>query len=348
MQLMQSATLAVLTLGLTHFAFASTAQENPVAIPETDPYVLFDLRDNFVWNLTHYQILDPDETMVETLITEADQGQMVFDMVLRDTVPPYCELRFDPTICDDRGSPVNWFSDLPQTICMDIPANVSFNHAKQLKGAKFLCLEPREKLLLPESWQSQQTGAQTYLSQRIEPGAVTVRDDIATIDILVLDAINTPLATLSPEGYGDAKIGMTEDQVRTAMIEPMTSTREGTDDAECYHLQSAGGPTGLGFMMVDGKLARVSVYADEYDIATSLIRTGRAIQVGDTIDDVRAAYGDGVIEEEHEHNGPEGRYLTWWANDAQTSGIRFETGRDGTVTAIHAGTGSIARSESCY
>ncbi|PTB84633.1 hypothetical protein C9939_04980, partial [Pseudidiomarina aestuarii] len=73
MQLMQSATLAVLTLGLTHFAFASTAQENPVAIPETDPYVLFDLRDNFVWNLTHYQILDPDETMVETLITEADQ-----------------------------------------------------------------------------------------------------------------------------------------------------------------------------------------------------------------------------------------------------------------------------------
>ncbi len=342
------AVLTVLTTGLAHFSATGFAQENAAEMQAADPYVLFDLRDDFVWNLTHYQILNPDEDVVRTLIAEADQGQMIFDMVLHDTVPPYCELRFDPTICDDRGTPVDWYSDLPQTICMDIPANVTFDHADRLKGAKYLCLEPRERLLLPESWQDRQSGAQTYLSQRIEPGAVTVRDDIATIDILVLDAINTPLSTLTPEGYGDAKTGMTEDEVRAAMIEPMTSTREGTEDAECYHLQLAGGPTGLGFMMVDSKLARISVYADEYDIATSLIRTGRAIQVGDTIDEVRAAYGDGLIEEEHEYDGPDGRYLTWWANDAKTSGIRFETGRDGTVTAIHAGTGSIARAESCY
>lgn len=345
---MRQARLAILTLGLTHFAFASAAQQNPAAMSATDPHVLFDLRDNFVWNLTHYQILDPDETMMETLITKADQGQMIFDMILRDTVPPYCDLRFDPTICDDRGTPVNWFADLPQTICMDIPANVSFDHAKRLKGAKFLCLEPREKLLLPENWQTLQTGAQTYLSQRIEPGAMTVRDDIAIIDILVLDAINTPLSTLTPQGYGDTEIGMTEDQVRATMIKPMTSTREGIEEISCYHLQSAGGPTGLGFMMLDGRLAHISVYADEYDIATSLIRTGHNIQVGDTIDEVRAAYGDNLIDEEHEYEGPDGRYLTWWANDEKTSGIRFETGPDGTVTGMHAGTASITRLESCY
>ncbi|WP_404421248.1 hypothetical protein [Thalassospira australica] len=346
MRLVTFAVLTVLTPGLAHFSATSRAQENTADIP--DPYVLFDLRDNFVWNLTHYQILNPDEDVVETLITEADQGQMIFDLVLRDTVPPYCELRFDPAICDGRGTPVDWFSDLPQTICMEIPANASFNFAEQLKGARFLCLEPRERLMLPENWQGKQSDTQIYLSQRIEPGAVTVRDDIATIDILLLDAINTPLSTLTPEGYGDAKIGMTEDEVRAAMIEPMTSTREGTEDTSCYHLQSAGGPTGLGFMMLDGRLARVSVYADEYDIATSLIRTGRAIQVGDDIEDVRAAYGDSLIEEENEYQGPDGRYLTWWANDGKTSGIRFETGPDGTITAMHAGTDTIAQSESCY
>ena len=129
---------------------------------------------------------------------------------------------------------------------------------------------------------------------------------------------------------------MTEDQVRTAMVEPMTPTREGSENNACYHLQSAGGPTGLGFMMLDEKLARVSVYADEYDIATSLIRTGHNIQVGDTIDDVLAAYGDNLIDEEHEYEGPDGRYLTWWENDAKTSVIRFSNGPDGTVTAMYA------------
>ncbi|WP_417811186.1 hypothetical protein [Thalassospira alkalitolerans] len=349
MRFVSTTIFVVILAGITGNGHLAAAQDGNANTTGNAPYVLFDLRDDVVWNLNHYQILDPDAETISTLITYADQGPLNFDLVLQSIVLPYCDVRFDPAICDGHGIPVDWLNDLPQTLCMEIPASVALEQASKLKDAKYLCLEPRENLVLPDNWEHYYD-LQTYLSQRVETSAITVADGIAIIDIQVLDTINTPLSILSPDGYGPVEIGMTDDQIRAHMITPMTSSRDDnlqTEQSTCYDLQPASGPNGLGFMIRDGKLARISIYADEYDIATSLIRTDRGITVGNTIDDVRAAYGKELIDQENDYEGPDSRYLTWWTDKTETSGIRFETGPDGIVSAIHAGGRSITLIEGC-
>lgn len=94
--------------------------------------------------------------------------------------------------------------------------------------------------------------------------------------------------------------------------------------------------------------SRVSLYADEYDVATSLVRTAQGISLGSTREDVHAAFGNAeLVEEEHEYLGADARYITWWTDAAKSRGIRFEFNEDGVVTAIHAGNEAITLVEGC-
>jgi hypothetical protein len=285
---------------------------------------IIDMRTTSAWAINHFEWLTPDEQAIETLVLSAGKGPMRLDFVMSNIVPAYCERRPDPEICDEPGIPVTWMEDIPQTICMDIPRGVRARHQDVLQKADLLCLQPQSNLMLPDDWINGISWPELHLHQTVIPGTVLFDGSTAIIDLSITDAIATRLATLSEQGYGPAMIGMTNKELRRA-IGPRLDTFISGDDESCTYLQSDLDPVGLGYMILDGILARVSLYGDEHDVATSLVRTPQGISIGSTKEDVDAAFaGQTLIEEENEYLGPGGRYVTWWQDDAKTRGIRFE------------------------
>ncbi|WP_152630599.1 hypothetical protein [Thalassospira sp. HJ] len=308
---------------------------------------VMDMRATTAWAINHFEWLEPDEEALETLVFTAGKGPMRLDFVMDNIVPPYCELRPDPETCDDPGIPVSWMEDVPQTICMDIPLVVKARHKDVLSKADQLCLQPETNLLFPTDWVGGNSWPQVHLHQTVTPGKIRYDGSTAIIDLAITDAIATRLAVLSEQGYGPARIGMSDTELRKA-IGPRLDAFIAGDDESCTYLQRELDPFGLGYMILDGSLARVSLYGDEHDVATSLVRTSNGLSIGSTRDDVYAAFsGQKLIEEEHEYLGPTGKYITWWQDDAQTRGIRFEIDENGTVIAIHAGTDAITLIEGC-
>lgn len=339
-----SALFALCSALISATALASETDETPT---EDSAFALMDLRGNTAWAIANFEWLEPSEDALETLITSAGKGAMRLDLAMDSIVPPYCELRPDPAICDDPGIPVSWMEDVPQTICMDIPADIRARHKKVLGTSDQLCLEPSANLVFPKDWVGGETWPQVHLHQTITPAKLRIEGSTAIIDVTVTDAIATPLATLSETGYGLAEIGMNEDKLRKALGPKLDQFIAG-DDENCAYLQRALDPSGLGYLLLDDKLARVSLYADEYDVATSLVKTTNGISIGATKADIFAAFdGKTLVEDGHEYLGADARYITWWTDDAQTRGIRFELNEEGLVTAIHAGSDAITLVEGC-
>lgn len=310
-------------------------------------FAVMDMRATTAWKFNHFQWLDPSQETLETIIFAAGKGPIRLDFVMDNIVPPYCQLRPDPEICDDPGVAVSWMEDTPQTICMDIPQVVKTRYHDILKKADLLCLQPQSTLLFPSDWMAGNSWPQIHLQQTVTPGKIRHDGTTAIIDLAITDAIATGLAPLSEQGYGPAKIGMSDDELRD-VIGPNLDTFIVGDDESCTYLQRDLDPSGLGYMVLDGKLARVSLYGDEHDVATSLVRTRNGLSIGSTKEDVYAAFaGQTLIEEENEYLGPDGRYVTWWQDDAKTHGIRIEIDEYGTVIAIHAGNEAITLSEGC-
>lgn len=321
------------------------------APPEERAFALLDLRDSVAWKgiffAFFYEWLSPDDAAVETLITAAGKGTMRLDFAMENIVSPYCEMRPDPENCDGPGLPVDWMEDIPQTICMDIPPALRTAHADIVGTADQLCLEPETGLAFPDNWLGGSSWPQLHLQQTVTPSPVRISENTATIDLNITDVIATRLSILSQDGYGPARIGMDLDVLRQRLGPKLDQFIAG-DDESCVYLQRDLDPSGLGYLLQDGKLARISLYGDEYDVATSLVRTDRGISLGDTLDDLRAAFdGEVLVEEPHEYLGPLGLYVTWWQDDRHQKGMRFEINEEGLVTAIHAGDETITLLEGC-
>jgi hypothetical protein len=331
-------------------ALASATDDSTAEMSDMDrpaAFAVMDMRTTTAWALNHFQWLDPNEEALETLVFAAGKGSMRLDFVMDNIVPPYCELRPDPKGCDDPGIPVSWMEDVPQTICMDIPLVLKARHKDVLKKAELLCLQPQNNLLFPDDWVAGNDWSQVHLNQTVTPGKIRHDGSTAIIDLVITDAIATAIAPLSEQGYGPAKIGMRDDELRD-VIGPNLDTFIAGDDESCTYLQRDLDPSGLGYMILDGGLARVSLYGDEHDVATSLVQTRNGLSIGSTKEDVYAAFsGQSLIQEENEYLGPDGLYITWWQDEDQTRGIRFEIDESGTVIAIHAGNAAITLIEGC-
>ena len=321
-------------------ALATATDDSTTDMTELDrptAFAVMDMRATTVWATDHFQWLEPNKEALETLLFSAGKGPMRLDFAMDNIVPPD----------DASGVPVSWMEDVPQTICMDIPLVLKARHKDALKKADLLCLQPQSNLLFPDDWVTGSDWPQVHLNQSVTPGKVRHDGTTAIIDLVITDAIPTAIAPLSEQGYGPAKIGMRNDELRD-VIGPNIDTFIAGDDESCTYLQRDLDPSGLGYMILDGGLARVSLYGDEHDVATSLVQTRNGLSIGSTKEDVYAAFaGEPLIEEENEYLGPDGRYVTWWQDKDQTRGIRFEIDESGTVIAIHAGNAAITLIEGC-
>lgn len=143
-------------------------------------------------------------------------------------------------------------------------------------------------------------------------------------------------ASITSEGWGPLRVGMTWAQARRA--QPGLN-RDLTMGLECYEA-TVPGQTGLYVMFEAGRLARVSAAEN------SRVAAGRGLHVGSTEAQVRAAYGRAIQSEPHHYQDAPARYLTIWTVRGQR-GLRFETDEHRRVTAIHGGGPAIQYVEGC-
>jgi hypothetical protein len=332
---------------LPWMASNAIANEDDAASQTLPAFALMDLRETTVWSVDHFEWLEPNEEALQILMSGVGKGPMRLDLVMDNSVPPYCEVRPDPETCDGSGVPVGWMADVPQTICMDIPLSIQARHKEKLRKSDQLCLEPRGNLAFPDDWADGSVWSQMHLHQTVVPNSIQLSGTTAVLELTITETIATGLANLSSDGYGPVEIGMNEAQLGD-ILGPQLDQFVAGDGENCTYLQRNLDPSGLGYMVLDGTLARVSLYGDEYDVATSLVKTPNGLSIGSSIEDVKAAFIDqSLIEEEHEYLGSAGRYITWWQDDAQTRGIRFEINEENHVIAIHAGSDAITLIEGC-
>lgn len=164
------------------------------------------------------------------------------------------------------------------------------------------------------------------------------------------DNLSEP-ATLSADGWGPLRIGMSADEVIAALGADADPDAVGGPDPErCDEYRPERAPEGMFVMIEEGRLARITLSEDS-DVATP-----ERIRVGDPASAVTRAYGDRVQPSPHEYADAPAQYLTIWTTgdtagpyveDETARGIRYETDESGDVQSIHAGGPSIQYVEGC-
>ena len=150
--------------------------------------------------------------------------------------------------------------------------------------------------------------------------------------------------TLTPDGLGPVKIGMTERAAVAALGHKLESqfpqagadAQEQADYRACHETQ-AQGVTGLYLMFENGRLTRISVTQG------GAFRTATGVGLGDREAKVRALYR-GLKIEPKAYEGLPAHDITAW-DRARGRGVRFSTDKDGKITDIAVGRESINYSE---
>ena len=181
-------------------------------------------------------------------------------------------------------------------------------------------------------------GSEMCIRDRSRPASSKV-DDPAV-------ASATPtLTTLTAEGWGPLRIGMTRAEVVAAAGEDANPQAVGGPEPEvCDEFRPEEAPEGLLVMMERDRLTRITV-----SDGTS-IRTEPGFGVGDPAGPIREAYGADAVVSLHKYVSAPARYITVWkaAPDAANArGIVYEIDATGRVAHIHAGGPSIQYVEGC-
>lgn len=136
------------------------------------------------------------------------------------------------------------------------------------------------------------------------------------------------LYELRADGYGPVQIGMSVKEAAEALKMPLASNSPDSDEASCFYVYPHGEPGTVGFMIREGKIARVDVHFENPDI-----QTDKKIRFGSSTKDVQAAYSNVRIEA-HPYGGPNEKYLIYEDGEHQ---IIFETDQNGNVTSLRSG-----------
>lgn len=180
---------------------------------------------------------------------------------------------------------------------------------------------------------------------RPEPSAVTTPPPAGT-------------NAITSEGWGPLRIGMTRDDVVTALGPDANPNAVGGPDQEaCDLFHPVRAPEGLYVMIQSGVLTRISLQDN------TTLKTDRGFGIGDGASAIKAAYGETAHVQPHHYLGLPAEYITVWTNTGGAAlnehgwipedttpdarGIRYETNVEGVVTEIHAGGPSIQYVEGC-
>jgi hypothetical protein len=155
------------------------------------------------------------------------------------------------------------------------------------------------------------------LSRRIAQGLCVV--------ILFTSSFAADTWQVRYDGIGPVKINMTLAQLTALFHQKLSEEESGSDN--CYYV-TAPGHDHIGFMILDGRVARV-------DVTARGVATTTGIQVGDSEAHTRQVYGTKLKVTEHKYIDT-GHYLTVRSADGRY-GVRFETD-DGKITGFYAGT----------
>ncbi len=146
--------------------------------------------------------------------------------------------------------------------------------------------------------------------------------------------------TLSVEGLGPARIGMSIEDVQQSV-----GSLNFRQDFEACKVATPVENTSVSLLFEYGLLTRVSVYGP------NPAQTPRGIRIGSTTEQVRAAYGPDLIEEAHVYAEAPAQYLTYLLPESERGGpgegVRFETDPSGRVVVMHGGRGSLGYIEGC-
>jgi hypothetical protein len=150
---------------------------------------------------------------------------------------------------------------------------------------------------------------------------------------------------LTPDGWGDLRIGMTRAEV-VAMIgdDADPDAVGGPYPEECDEFRPERAPEHLLVMIEDGRLSRISISG------RTGIRTGRGFAVGDAAAVIRTSYSTQAVATPHYYWAAPAEYLTVWSVEPpqpNARGIVYEIGTDGRVSGILAGNASIEFVEGC-
>src|SRR5262249_52092648 len=129
----------------------------------------------------------------------------------------------------------------------------------------------------------------------------------ATMALLALPAAAATPPTLSVDGLGGVRIGMTIKEVRR-VVGPMDIGYLNGPECGEAHPKRPWIP-GVGFMVSNGRLVRIDVVQDQPPAPKQTTKTDTGIGIGSTIADVRRAYGKHLKIEPHPYDNEDGRYL---------------------------------------
>jgi hypothetical protein len=156
---------------------------------------------------------------------------------------------------------------------------------------------------------------------------------VACASALAIAVSATPPAgatglSLTPNGLGKLRLGMSPKQAQAALGRRMTTISPAFLPGCGYTSVPS---LRLAIMFLNLRVARIDV------LQSSPVHAMGGIRRGDTEADVRRAYGPKVTETAHTYTN--GSYLTvgWRSGPYANRGIRFETDENGTVTSFYAG-----------
>jgi hypothetical protein len=152
-------------------------------------------------------------------------------------------------------------------------------------------------------------------------------------------------ASLTADGWGPLRIGMTRQEVVTASGEDANPEAVGGPDPDsCDEFRPSRAPEGMLVMIEQGRLSRISLSEG------SDVRTDEGFAVGDSAATIKAAYGSEAAATPHKYSPAPAEYITVWqggASGPDARGMVYEVGTDGRVSHIHAGGPSIKYVEGC-
>ncbi|MCB0415221.1 MAG: hypothetical protein KDD50_12860 [Bdellovibrionales bacterium] len=139
--------------------------------------------------------------------------------------------------------------------------------------------------------------------------------------------------SLSKEGYGPVKIGMSIQQASKALGIELKSPNPEQDEPYCFYVYPNGDYKDIGFMVTEQKISRIEIRKGD-NANSSNIKTKEGIGIGSTTEEVKLAYRDLSIDP-HPYSPPNAKYLIF--KKGQEFQIIFETDDQGVVEAVRVG-----------